>query len=176
MSDSAKARRNRRNVLNILVTILSWLVEFFGSFSVFLGSFIFGHDNSIITLSLQTMTMLIYFIILPLTFLVNKVKKIGRKNSSRSHPHPRRRWPSLSRHTSRGPAHAGASRPTLTSLQPGVIDVVGGALMARRRSPEAARSVVRRRCTVPVDAAQRAVSCRVRGLSALAKRVCARQE
>ena len=74
LSDSSKARRNRRNVLNILVTILSWLVEFFGSFTVFLGSFIFGHDNSIITLSLQTMTMLLYFIILPLTILVNEVK------------------------------------------------------------------------------------------------------
>ena len=74
LSDSSKARRNRRNVLNILVTILSWLVEFFGSFTVFLGSFIFGHSNSSITLSLQTMTMLIYFIILPLTILVNGVK------------------------------------------------------------------------------------------------------
>ena len=84
---------------------------------------------------------------------VNEVKKISRKNSSRSHPHPRRRWPSLSRHTSRGPAHAGASRPTLTSLQPGVLVVAGGALMARRRSPDAARSVVRRRCTVRVDTA-----------------------
>ena len=71
LSVSSKARRHRRNILNIQITILAWLVEFFGFFTIFLGSFILGHENSIITLTLQTLTLLIYFIIIPCTFWIS---------------------------------------------------------------------------------------------------------
>ena len=71
LADSSKARRHRRNILNIQITILAWLVEFFGFFTIFLGSFILGHQNSIITMSLQTLTDFLYFIILPCILLIN---------------------------------------------------------------------------------------------------------
>ena len=71
LTDSGKAKRNRRNILNILIQILSWLVEFVGCFTVFFGSFILGHENSFATQSLQTLTMLFYFVILPSVLLIN---------------------------------------------------------------------------------------------------------
>ena len=71
LSRSAKVRRRRRTLLNISITILGWIVEFLGFFLIFLGSFILGHDNAIITLSLQTFTVLIYFIVCPSVLLIN---------------------------------------------------------------------------------------------------------
>ena len=71
LSDSSKAIRHRRNILNILIQILAWLVELVGFLTIFLGSFIFGHKNSVVTQSLQTLTLLFYFVILPTTFLIN---------------------------------------------------------------------------------------------------------
>ena len=71
LSESSKSRRHRRNLINIHITILSWLVEFIAFFFVLLGSFILGHDNSIVTLSLQSLTILFYFNILPCIFLIN---------------------------------------------------------------------------------------------------------
>ena len=41
---------------------------------IFLGSFILGHDNSLTTLCLQTLTLIVYFIALPSTFLLNGSK------------------------------------------------------------------------------------------------------
>ena len=72
LSDSSKIQRKRRHNLNILITLLAWLVEFIGGFTIILGSFIFGHGNSVVTLTLQTLTMLFYFVILPCTFLINE--------------------------------------------------------------------------------------------------------
>ena len=72
LSDSSKTQRKRRHTLNILITLLAWLVEFIGGFTIILGSFIFGHGNSVVTLTLQTLTMLFYFVILPCTFLINE--------------------------------------------------------------------------------------------------------
>ena len=72
LSDSSRTYRHRRNVLNILITMLSWLVEFIGGLTIFLGSFIFGHGNNVITLTLQTLSMVFYFDVLPCTFLINE--------------------------------------------------------------------------------------------------------
>ena len=71
LSDASRTYRHRRNVLNIMITMLAWLVEFIGGLTIFLGSFVFGHGNSVITLTLQTLTLVFYFDILPCTFLIN---------------------------------------------------------------------------------------------------------
>ena len=71
LSKSSKSRRHRRNILNIQITILAWLVEFIGFFLIVLGSLILRHQNSIVTLSLQTFTFTLYFIIVPSVFLIN---------------------------------------------------------------------------------------------------------
>ena len=56
---------------NIQITILAWLVEFIGFLLVFLGSFILKRKDSIVTLSMQTFTFFVYFVIVPSVFLVN---------------------------------------------------------------------------------------------------------
>ena len=71
LSDTKRALRHQRNVLNVLITMLAWLVELFGGLTLVLGSFIFGHGNTIVTLSLQTLSLLFYFVILPCAFLIN---------------------------------------------------------------------------------------------------------
>jgi len=71
LSDASRTYRHQRNVLNIMITMLAWLVEFIGGLTIFLGSFVFGHGNSVITLTLQTLTLVFYFDILPCTFLIN---------------------------------------------------------------------------------------------------------
>ena len=71
LSDSSKAKRNRRHTLNIQITFLAWLVEFFGFFLIVLGSFILGHENSIVTMVMQTLTMSLFMIILPCIVLLN---------------------------------------------------------------------------------------------------------
>ena len=63
--------RHRRNLINIHITILGWLVEFFGFFLIALGSFILGHGSPIRTLFLQAFTSLFYFVCLPCTILIN---------------------------------------------------------------------------------------------------------
>ena len=71
LSDASKDRRRRRNLVNLHITFLGWLVEFSGFFMILLGSFILGHGDSFTTLCLQMLTMTIYFNILPLVFLIN---------------------------------------------------------------------------------------------------------
>ena len=71
LNDSKRARRNRRNTLNIQITFLGWSVEFLGFLMVFLGTVIIGHEDNMITLCLQTMTLIVYFIALPSTVLLN---------------------------------------------------------------------------------------------------------
>ena len=71
LSDSTKTRRNRRNALNIQITILGWSVEFLGFLIFFLGTVIIGHDDSVTTSCQQTLTLIVYFVALPLTFLLN---------------------------------------------------------------------------------------------------------
>ena len=71
LSETNRALRHQRNILNLLITMLAWLVELFGGLTLVLGSFIFGHRNSIVTLFLQTLSLLFYFVVLPSTFLFN---------------------------------------------------------------------------------------------------------
>ena len=71
LSDSAKDIRHRRNLINIHITFLGWLVEFKGFFLIMLGSFVLGSRSPLTTLFLQTLTIIIYFNILPLAFLIN---------------------------------------------------------------------------------------------------------
>lgn len=71
LSSTSRSRRHRKNILNIQITILAWLVEFVGFLLVFLGSFILKRKDSIVTLSMQTFTFFVYFVIVPSVFLVN---------------------------------------------------------------------------------------------------------
>ena len=71
LSDSSKDIRHRRNLINIHITFLGWLVEFIGFFLIMLGSFVLGSRSPLTTLFLQTLTIIIYFNILPLAFLIN---------------------------------------------------------------------------------------------------------
>ena len=71
LSDSSKARRQRRNNLSIQITFLSWLIEVFGFFVIFLGQFLVGHGNIFVTQTLQTITILFYLVIVPSVYLVN---------------------------------------------------------------------------------------------------------
>ena len=71
LSSTSRSRRNRKNILNIQITILAWIVEFTGFLLVFLGSFIFRGKDSIVTGSMQTFTFFVYFVMVPSVFLVN---------------------------------------------------------------------------------------------------------
>ena len=71
LSDSGKVKRRRRMQLSIQITILSWSVESLSFFVIFLGTFILGNKNSIVTLSLQTLTAFCYLFIVPSMYLVS---------------------------------------------------------------------------------------------------------
>ena len=71
LSDTSKRRRGRRNVLGIQITVTGWFVEVIAFFTFAVGAYVFGHRNSILTLSLQTLTMTFYSIVLPCTILIN---------------------------------------------------------------------------------------------------------
>ena len=73
LAKSSKEHRRRQTLLNMQITILAWAVEFLGFCIVFLGTFILGHENAILTLSLQTLTMTIFFIVCPSVYLVNSL-------------------------------------------------------------------------------------------------------
>ena len=65
-------------MLNIMVTVLAWLVEMFGFLLVFVGTHILGHQNHFVNLLLQTLTNLIYFVIIPSLLLINDTDLKGR--------------------------------------------------------------------------------------------------
>ena len=71
LTDSSKARRHRRRILNIQITFLAWLVESIGILVIVLGIFIFGHDSNVLNFFMQTLTLIIYFVLLPSVFLIN---------------------------------------------------------------------------------------------------------
>ena len=58
-------------MLNIMVTVLAWLVEMFGFLLVFIGTHILGHQNQSVNLLLQTLTNLFYFVLIPSFLLIN---------------------------------------------------------------------------------------------------------
>jgi len=70
LDGSAKARRHRRNILNIQITIFAWLVEFFGFFFGFILVMIIGYRNSMVTFVVQTYALLFYFTILPCVYII----------------------------------------------------------------------------------------------------------
>ena len=72
LSTSAKRTRHKRNSLNIMVTILAWFVEFVGFTTIFIGTHILGHQNNIINLTLQTITNLIYLVLVPLVLIIHE--------------------------------------------------------------------------------------------------------
>ena len=51
--------------------MLGWLTEFIGFFLIFLGSFILGHGNAVVTLILQSFTIFIFYNIVPCIYLIN---------------------------------------------------------------------------------------------------------
>ena len=71
LTNSSKTRRHRRKILNVQITFLAWLVESIGFLVIFLGTFILGHENNIFNFFMQTITLIIYFILLPFVFLLN---------------------------------------------------------------------------------------------------------
>ena len=71
MSEIQKKLKTRNNTLNLQITILGWLVEVLGFVPTIVGVFILGHGNSIATMTLHTISMINYFIILPCSILVN---------------------------------------------------------------------------------------------------------
>ena len=71
LSDSSKAKRHRRKILNIQITFLGWVVESLGFLVIFLGTLILGHESNIFNFSMQTLTLMIYFVILPSVMLIS---------------------------------------------------------------------------------------------------------
>ena len=71
LKESSIFRRHRRIMLNIHITFLAWLTEFIGFFVIFLGTFVLGHENNLVNFSLQTVTIFVYFNLLPCVFLMN---------------------------------------------------------------------------------------------------------
>ena len=72
LSDQAKDIRHRRHQINIHITLLGWVVEFFSFLLIMLGSFILGHGNATVTLLLQTLSLFMMFNVLPCVYLVNE--------------------------------------------------------------------------------------------------------
>ena len=74
LNDSSVQRRHQRIMLNIHISFLAWLTEFFGFFLLFLGMYVVGHENNIVTYSMQTLTLIVYFNLLPSVLLMNSSK------------------------------------------------------------------------------------------------------
>ena len=71
LTKSSKSRRHRKTILNIIITILAWFVEFLGFSTVVVGTHILGHQNNIINLTFQTFTNFFYFVMIPSVLLIN---------------------------------------------------------------------------------------------------------
>ena len=66
--------RNRRAQIcqvNIRVNFVVWLVEFLGCMTMAIDFLVIGSRSNALTGLLKVLTMLVYFIVLPCTFLVN---------------------------------------------------------------------------------------------------------
>ena len=79
---SKKALRHRRNLINIQITILSWWIEFLSYSCLFLASYLLGHDNNIINYCMQTIGLVLYFIVLPCIILINDSNVKARMSES----------------------------------------------------------------------------------------------
>ena len=87
LSESDKKTRHIRNLFNIHITFLGWLVECSGFLVMFIGTHVMGHSSSTRTMILQTLTLIIYFNVLPCVFLINNNSdiKISLTNSRYYH-------------------------------------------------------------------------------------------
>ena len=66
--------RNRRaqiSQVNIKVNFIAWLVEFLGCMAIWLDTVVVGSHSNVISLLLETLILLWFFILLPSTYLVN---------------------------------------------------------------------------------------------------------
>ena len=71
LTDSSKEGRHRRKILNVLITFFAWLAESIGFLVIFLGTFVLGHENNFFNFFMQTLTLVIYFNILPYVFMMH---------------------------------------------------------------------------------------------------------
>ena len=71
LRETSVVQRHNRIMLSIHINFLAWVTEFIGFFIIFLGTFLLGHENNIVNFSLQTLTIIIYFNLLPCVFLLN---------------------------------------------------------------------------------------------------------
>ena len=71
LTEKSKTRRNRNITLNLQIAVLGWLVEVFGFLTCVIGVYILGHGNSVVTMTLHTLAMTIYAIVLPCSILIN---------------------------------------------------------------------------------------------------------
>ena len=71
LSASNKSRRHRRNILNIMVTILEWAAESLGFLTILIGTHILGHENNVINLIMQSLSTMIFFVIIPSVLLMS---------------------------------------------------------------------------------------------------------
>ena len=87
LSESSKETRHHRHLLNIHITFLGWLVECSGFLMMVIGSHFLGHSSSSRTMILQTLTIIIFFNVLPCVFLINNNsdKKINLADSRYYH-------------------------------------------------------------------------------------------
>ena len=64
-------RRAKICQINIKVNFISWVVEFLGCMTMALNFLVIGTKNNELAGFVKTITMLVFFVILPCTFLVN---------------------------------------------------------------------------------------------------------
>ncbi len=70
LSEKAKARRRKLSDVNIKVTFMIWLIEFVGSLLLPFIPKIFSHGQSGTAVG-ATVTFSLYFVLLPLAYLMN---------------------------------------------------------------------------------------------------------
>ena len=75
LTASSKSRRHRRNLVNIHITFIGWLVECLYNNIILLGTGVLGNSSPFITLLLQTLTITIQCNIVPLVYLINDPKR-----------------------------------------------------------------------------------------------------
>ena len=70
LSEKSKIRRRRQNQVNIKVTLIVWLIEFFASCLLWCIPSLFGHGQLSMAI-FQTYMILLYFALLPFSYMIN---------------------------------------------------------------------------------------------------------
>ena len=71
LNTSSILHRHRRIMLNIHISFLAWMTEVSGFFLLFFGVYVVGHENNLVTYLMQTLTLIVYFNLLPSVLLMN---------------------------------------------------------------------------------------------------------